>query len=67
MIKEQTNEQKARMNKKCPACGYNKNIGLVVCGECWNNKPVSCCWDIPGFKNFDGSLSDYVAIVNIPF
>ena len=47
-----TSEQ-ARKLKYCPKCKKKKEIGLIVCWDCFKG-PVT------GFKYFTGSLTEFI-------
>ena len=46
----------ARTMEVCPACGAPKDIGTVVCWDCFGHRQ-----DTTPFKYFDGSLNEWLA------
>lgn len=60
-------EREARQLMQCPCCGAAKELGTVVCWDCFKHTPKHSAWDLPGFKYWTGSLEDYIAVSYCPF
>ena len=57
----------ARKMNLCPCCDEKKDLGLVVCWDCFNFQPKHSAVEMTGFKQWNGSLAKFIATSHIPF
>lgn len=60
-------DAEARQLEICPACDSKKRKGLIVCWDCFKSQPKTSTIVMPGYKHWNGSLTEFVATSNIPF
>lgn len=54
-------EYQARIAHNCPACNKNKEVGSLLCWDCFKGRTHQ---ELPAFKYYDGDFTQWMELAN---